>query len=148
MPDCAGSVTLADARQAEREHVCTAFDELGPSRETGWDHGAKSDVVQGGKLRRDGDAEFAELMKQDPSKKKGGGFQHRLVQFQTRTEKRRHSLTLYPDDIDWIVEQEAYCDVIDGKIAWMTVLCGGYQPLVPVPTAPGRPETASRQLVI
>jgi hypothetical protein len=52
------------------------------------------------------------------------------------------------DDIDWVVEQEAYYDVTDGRIVWMIVLCGGYQPLVPVATAQGRPETAARQIVV
>lgn len=33
------------------------------------------------------------------------------------------------DDADWVVEQEAYYDVLDSKIGWMIVLCGGYQPL-------------------
>jgi hypothetical protein len=31
-------------------------------------------------------------------------------------------------DADWIVEQEAYFEVRDGKIAWMIMLCGGYHP--------------------
>jgi hypothetical protein len=53
-----------------------------------------------------------------------------------------------PDDIDWLVEQEAYYDVLDGKIGWMIVLCGGYQPLVPVPTAWNLPETAAKQIVL
>jgi hypothetical protein len=61
---------------------------------------------------------------------------------------RAEALADVPDDIDWLVEQEAYYDVIDGKIAWMVVLCGGFQPLVPVETAQGRPETAARQVVV
>ncbi|HUH16454.1 MAG TPA: hypothetical protein VMM85_00740 [Methylomirabilota bacterium] len=52
------------------------------------------------------------------------------------------------DDADWIVEQEAYYDVLDGTIAWMIVLCGGYQPLEPVAIALDVPETASRQIVV
>lgn len=35
-----------------------------------------------------------------------------------------------PPDADWIVEQEAYYDVKDDKIAWMIILCAGYHPLV------------------
>jgi hypothetical protein len=52
------------------------------------------------------------------------------------------------DDADWVVEQEAYYDVLDGRIAWMIVLCGGYQPLETIPTAGNMPETAYRQLIV
>ena len=38
---------------------------------------------------------------------------------------REEGLADVPDDADWLVEQEAYYDVIDGKIAWMIVMCGG-----------------------
>lgn len=61
---------------------------------------------------------------------------------------RAEGLGDVPDDADWLVEQEAYYDVIDGRIAWMIVLCGGYQPLDPVVTAQNRPETAARQIVV
>jgi hypothetical protein len=52
------------------------------------------------------------------------------------------------DDADWVVEQEAYFDVLDRRIAWIIVLCGGYQPLVPVPTAQDVPETPSRLVIL
>ncbi len=52
------------------------------------------------------------------------------------------------DDADWVVEQEAYYDVVDGKIAWMIVLCGGYQPLAPVSIARDTPESGARQIVV
>jgi hypothetical protein len=52
------------------------------------------------------------------------------------------------NDADWVVEQEAYYDVVDGKIAWMIVLCGGYQPLAPIPTAQNTPEGSARQIVV
>jgi hypothetical protein len=84
----------------------------------------------------------------------GGGGRYKLsyrIREQSREmaqQFRAEALADVPDDIDWLVEQEAYYDVIDGKIAWMIVLCGGYQPLVPVETAQGRPETAARQVVV
>lgn len=37
------------------------------------------------------------------------------------------------DDEDWIVEQEAYYEVRDGRIGWLIVLCGGYHPADEVP---------------
>lgn len=52
------------------------------------------------------------------------------------------------DDADWLVEQEAYFDVREGRIGWLIVLCGGYQPLADVPIAPNVPETASRLIVV
>jgi hypothetical protein len=61
---------------------------------------------------------------------------------------RRDGLGQVPDDIDWLVDQEAYYDVLDGRIAWMIVLCGGYQPLVPVPTAQDMPEAEAKQMVV
>jgi hypothetical protein len=63
-------------------------------------------------------------------------------------EFRAQRLADTPDDIDWLVEQEAYYDVLDGRIAWMIVLCGGYQPLAPIPVAQGLPETEARQIVV
>jgi arsenite methyltransferase len=53
-----------------------------------------------------------------------------------------------PDDVDWLVEQEAYYDVLDGRIGWMIVLCGGYQPMVSTTVAPNVPETAAQQIVL
>lgn len=41
-----------------------------------------------------------------------------------------------PDETDWIVEQEAYYDVRDGKIGWMILLCGGYHPADEVAAPP------------
>ncbi len=60
---------------------------------------------------------------------------------------RDQGLGRVDDDADWLVEQEAYYDVRDGRIGWMIVLCGGYQPLVPVPTA-RIPEAGARQIVL
>jgi SAM-dependent methyltransferase len=60
---------------------------------------------------------------------------------------RTDGLGSIDDDADWIVEQEAYYDVRDGRIGWMIVLCGGYQPMIPVPTARQR-ETPDRQFVL
>lgn len=51
------------------------------------------------------------------------------------------------DDADWVVEQEAYYDVVDGKIAWMIVLCGGYQPMEPIAVAEAS-ESPARQIVV
>jgi arsenite methyltransferase len=53
-----------------------------------------------------------------------------------------------PDDVDWLVEQEAYYDVLDGRIGWMIVLCGGYQPMATTQTARNVPETPARQIVV
>lgn len=33
-----------------------------------------------------------------------------------------------PDETDWVVEQEAYYEVRDGRISWLIMLCGGYHP--------------------
>lgn len=52
------------------------------------------------------------------------------------------------DDADWVVEQEAYYDILNGKIAWMIVLCGGYQPLTRISVAQDTPETVARQIVV
>ena len=41
---------------------------------------------------------------------------------------QRNLGTVAPD-ADWVVRQEAYYDVRDARVAWMIVLCGGYQPL-------------------
>lgn len=41
----------------------------------------------------------------------------------------QRKLGAVPPDADWVVHQEAYYDVRDGKVAWMIVLCGGYQPV-------------------
>lgn len=51
-------------------------------------------------------------------------------------------------DCDWVVEQEAYYDVADGKIAWMIVLCGGYQPLIPVEIKAGVLEGSARHITL
>ena len=48
---------------------------------------------------------------------------------ETAREFRELGLGAIADDADWLVEQEAYYDVIDGRIASMIVLCGGFQPL-------------------
>lgn len=39
------------------------------------------------------------------------------------------------DDADWVVEQEAYYEVRDGRISWLIMLCGGYHPADEVPSA-------------
>lgn len=61
---------------------------------------------------------------------------------------RAEGLADVPDDADWLVEQEAYYDVLDGRIAWMIVLCGGFQPMFPIPTTQGIPESAARHIVL
>ena len=63
-------------------------------------------------------------------------------------EFRVQGLAELPDDVDWLVEQEAYYDVLDGRIAWMIVLCGGFQPLTSTPITPDVPETDASQIVI
>jgi hypothetical protein len=47
--------------------------------------------------------EFEELMRHDPATRDKGGFQRKLVEFQSRTHRTRRTLTLYPADIDWIL---------------------------------------------
>ncbi|MGH8916378.1 MAG: hypothetical protein ACRDZM_17910 [Acidimicrobiia bacterium] len=39
-----------------------------------------------------------------------------------------HDVGLGPvsPDVDWVVEQEAYYRVTDGRISWMIILCDGY----------------------
>ena len=61
---------------------------------------------------------------------------------------REDGLGDVPDDVDWLVEQEAYYDTIDGRIGWMIVLCGGYQPMTPVRIPQNVPETEARQIVV
>jgi hypothetical protein len=61
---------------------------------------------------------------------------------------RSEGLGEVPDDGHWLVEQEAYYDVLDGRIGWMIVLCGGYQPMISIPTAQGVPESSSRHIVL
>jgi hypothetical protein len=53
-----------------------------------------------------------------------------------------------PDDVDWLVEKLAYYAILHGKIAWMIVPFGGYQPMTTIPTAQIRPETPARQIVL
>jgi hypothetical protein len=84
----------------------------------------------------------------------GPGGRHKLS-FQVRSRSRemaaayrRYGIADVPDDVDWLVEQEAYYDVIDGKIGWMIVLCGGYQPMQRLGIEPGIPETAARQMAV
>jgi hypothetical protein len=50
--------------------------------------------------------------------------------------------------VDWLVEKEAYYAVLGGKIAWMIVPCGGYQPVTTIQTAQLRPKTPARQIVL
>jgi hypothetical protein len=84
----------------------------------------------------------------------GGGGRYKMsYRFRARSpdraqEYRSHGLADLPDDVDWMVGQEAYYDAIDGRIAWMIVLCGGYQPLTSTPIAQGVPETDARQVVV
>lgn len=47
--------------------------------------------------------EYAELMKQDPSQKNKGGFQHFLVSIQNRISKSTRELELSEDDLDRIL---------------------------------------------
>lgn len=47
--------------------------------------------------------QLAELMKQDPSRAKKGTFQRRLVGWQSRVHKSTRKLTLYAEDIDFIL---------------------------------------------
>lgn len=47
-------------------------------------------------------SEFAELMRHDPSTRHRGGFQRKLIELQARTHQTKRTLTLYPDEVDWI----------------------------------------------
>ena len=49
-------------------------------------------------------------------------------------------------DADWIVEQEAYFEVHEGKIDWLIVLCGGYHPADEVSLQPSSGLTMPRLL--
>jgi hypothetical protein len=60
---------------------------------------------------------------------------------------RTQGLADIADDEDWLVDQEAYYDVLDGRIAWLIVLCGGYQPLRPLLVRQNVPETEAEQLL-
>jgi hypothetical protein len=58
-------------------------------------------------------------------------YRMRVRSRETAREFRELGLGLIADDADWLVEQDAYYDVVDGRIALMIVLCGGFQPLRP-----------------
>jgi len=84
----------------------------------------------------------------------GGGGRYKLsYRIRARSvemvrEYRAQGLAELSDDVDWVVEQEAFYDVLDGAIAWMIVLCGGFQPLTSAPIVQGVPETDARQIVV
>jgi hypothetical protein len=42
-----------------------------------------------------------------------------------------YRFTLHNPDGHFIVEQQAYLSVLDGRIGWMRVLCSGLRPLAP-----------------
>jgi hypothetical protein len=44
-------------------------------------------------------------------------------------ERVGYRLRVTNDDGEFIVEQQAYFDVEDGRIAWLRIMCAGYQPV-------------------